>query len=98
MVDKTDMDERFAQLDREWRRKYEALNEAWQRQHRELGDKMHAVVGVVCDAIKISARDIETINKMGHAVQTGLARLCAIDAAAEAKRDPGAQLNWRHPT
>jgi hypothetical protein len=38
-------------------------------------------------------RDIETADKITHAIRTGIARLQAIDSAAEAERDPGAPLN-----
>jgi hypothetical protein len=31
MIDKTEMDERLAQLDREWRCKYEAPEDQWRR-------------------------------------------------------------------
>jgi hypothetical protein len=75
------------------RRKYEALNEAWLRRHREFGDTMLAMAGVLCDAIKIGVRDVETIDQMGRTVQAGLARLHAINTAAEADRDPEMPLN-----
>jgi hypothetical protein len=91
--DRTDMNERLEQLDREWRRRYEELENMRQRQLRDLGDKMYAVITVVCDAIKVGVHDVDTIMKMGRVVQNGLARLRAIDAAAEAEREPGAPLN-----
>jgi len=54
---------------------------------------MHALVDVMCDAVKTGVHDVDTIMKMGHVVQAGLARLRTIDAAAEAERDPETPLS-----
>jgi hypothetical protein len=88
-----DMDARLAQLDNEWRRKYEALESARQRQVRDLSDTVHALVAILCDAIRIAVRDTATVEKMGRVVRSGLARLDAIGRAADAERDPDSRLN-----
>jgi hypothetical protein len=87
------MDERPEKLDSEWRHKYEELDNMRQRQLHEMGNTMHTLVAVLCDAIKIGVHDVDTVNKTGHVVQTGLARLRAIDRAADAARDPEAPQN-----
>jgi hypothetical protein len=56
-------------------------------------DTMHALVTILCDAIKTGVHDVDTVDKMGRVVQTGLTRLRAIDRAADAERDPEAPLN-----
>ncbi len=94
MVDKTDMDERLERLDREWRRKYEEREEQWRRHLNDFPEKMHsAIAKVVGDAVASVVRDIETADKIGRAIRTGFARLRAIDAAAEAERDPATPLS-----
>lgn len=87
------MDEKLTQLDDEWRRKYDALENARQRQIHDQDETMHALVGILCDAIRISVDDTATIEQMGRVVRAGLARLDAIGRAADAKRDPDARLN-----
>lgn len=92
MVDETDMDERLARLDEEWRRKYEEREDQWRRHLHELGEKMQAMTTVLCDAMNV-VHDADTAMKMERMIKTGLARLGAINRAAEAERDPGARLN-----
>jgi hypothetical protein len=67
------MDERPEKLDSEWRHKYEELDNMRQRQLHEMGNTMHTLVAVLCDAIKINVHDVDTVDKTGHVVQTGLA-------------------------
>jgi seryl-tRNA synthetase len=96
MNNKTNTDERLAQLDEEWRRKYEELDNLRQRQLRELAEDikvdMKAMIRVICDAMNL-VQDADTGKKMVRAIKTGLARLNTIDAAKEAEREPGAPLN-----
>jgi len=41
-----------------------------------MGDTMHALVDVMCDAVKTGVHDVDTVMKMGHVVEAGL-RACA---------------------
>jgi hypothetical protein len=58
----------------------------------KMGNTMRALVSVFCGAVK-TVRDHETLSRIADEVQTGLARLHAIDGAADTERDPAARLN-----
>ena len=45
----TDIEERLAQLNREWQRKFEEREKQWKRHLHELGEKMHAMINVICE-------------------------------------------------
>jgi DNA-binding transcriptional regulator YbjK len=92
MVDKTEMDEKLEQLDREWRRRFEDRDAQWRNSSQELGARMCAMITLVCNAMNL-VDDANTADEMEHMVKTGLARLNAIYKAADAEREPGAQLN-----
>lgn len=71
------------QLDEEWRRKYEEREDQWRHHLHELGEKMLAMTGVLCDAMNI-VHDADT----ERTIKTGLARLSAINRATEAEASP----------
>jgi hypothetical protein len=64
--------------------KYEALENA-----------IHVAIKLLCDAIAAGRPDAQMIDRMGHALQAGIARLHAIDAAAKVEREVGAPLTLR---
>jgi hypothetical protein len=80
MVDKAEMDERLEQLNREWQCKYKELDDAWRRYLNNFAEETHREIAkVVGEGVATVIRDIETVDKIGRAIQAGFARLRAID-------------------
>jgi glutamate formiminotransferase len=88
------IEEKFEQLDREWRRKYEELDNQWRRYLHDFAERISGeITKVVSYAVASAVRDLKTVNKICRAIRAGFAQLRAIDAAAEVERDPGAPLS-----